>query len=72
MTCYVKGCSSQSRLNKNASYTKVLREEIKFLKKKIKLVCKGKTTAIGKSFVKNRMKNRKYFSAQQYQNFRKF
>ena len=39
--------------------------------KKIKFLCKSKkTTAIGKSLVKNRIKNRKYFSAQ-YQNFRK-
>ena len=36
MACCVKGCSNQSRLNKNASYNKVLREEIKYLKKKIK------------------------------------
>ena len=41
-------------------------------KKKIKFLYKSKTTAIAKSFVKNRIKNRKYFSAQQYQNFRKF
>ena len=36
MTRCVKGCSNQSRLNKNASFNKVLREEIKFLKKKKK------------------------------------
>ena len=41
-------------------------------KKKIKFLYKSKTTAIAKSFVKNRIKNRKYFSAQQYQYFRKF
>ena len=57
------------RLNKNASYNKVLREEIKFLKKDS---YKSKTTAIAKSFLKNRLKKRKYFSAQQYQNFMKF
>ena len=73
MTCCVKGCSNESRLNKDASYNKVLHEEIKFLKKDIlKFLCKSKTTAIGKSLMKNRIKNRKYFSAQQYQNFRKY
>ena len=66
MTCCVKGCSNQSRLNKNASYNKVLHEEIKYLKRRLK------TIATGKSFMKNLIKNRKYFSAQQYQNFRKF
>ena len=45
----------------------MLRKEIKFLKKRIKFRSKSKTTAIGKSFVKNQI-NRKYFSAQQYQN----
>ena len=38
MTCCVKGCSIQSRLNKNASYNKVLDEEIKFLKRKLNLI----------------------------------
>ena len=70
MTCCVNGCSNWSRLNKNASYNKVPREEIKFLKK-IKFLYKTKTAAIGKSFVKNRTKNRIYFSAQHYQNSRK-
>ena len=36
------------------------------------MLYKSKTTAIEKSFIKNRIKNRKYFSTQQYQNFRKF
>ena len=49
MTCCVTGCTNQSGLNKNASYNKVLGEEIKFLKKKIKFLYKSKTTAIGKS-----------------------
>ena len=34
MTCCVKDCSNQSKLNKNVSCNKVLGEEIKFLKKK--------------------------------------
>ena len=72
MTSCVKGCSNQSRLNKNACYNKVLREEIKFFKKDYKFFSKSNTIAIGKVFVKNRIKNRKYFSAQQYQYFRKF
>ena len=70
MTCCVKGCSNQSRLNKNAFYNKVLREEIKFLKKKIKFLYKSTTTAIRKGHEKSD-KNEKIFSAQ-YQNFRKF
>ena len=32
----------------------------------------SKTTTIGKSFVQNHIKNRKYFSAHQYQNLTKF
>ena len=48
MTCCVKGCSDKSRLNKNTSYNKALFEEIKFLKK-IKFLCKSKTTAIRKN-----------------------
>ena len=31
-----------------------------------------KTTAIGKRFLQNRIKSRKFFSAYQYQNFGKF
>ena len=38
MTYCVKGCSNQSRLNKNASYHKVLREEIKFLQRRLNLI----------------------------------
>ena len=32
----------------------------------------NETTAIGKNFMQNRIKSRIYFSASQYQNFRKF
>ena len=46
-------------MNKNASYNKVLREEIKFLKRKIKFLYKSKTTAIGKIFMKNQIKKQK-------------
>ena len=38
----------------------------------IKFLYKMETTAIGKSFKQNQIKSRKYFSAHQYQNFRKF
>ena len=40
--------------------------------KRFKFLYKSKTTAIGKSFVKNLSEKRKYFSAEQYQNFMKF
>ena len=43
----------------------MLREE----KKKIKFLHQKETTAIGKSFMQNWIKSRKYFSAHQYQNF---
>ena len=59
MTCCVKSCSNQSRLNEDASYSKVLCEEIKFLKKKIKFLYKSKTTAIAKIFMKNQIKKQK-------------
>ena len=39
--------------------------------KNIEFLCKSKTTAFGKSFVKNQIKNTKHFSANQYQDFRK-
>ena len=39
--------------------------------KNIEFLCKSKTTAFGKSFVKNQIKNTKHFSAKQYQDFRK-
>ena len=47
--------------DKNASYNKVLHEEIKLKKKKIKFLYKSKTKAIGKSLVKNRIKNKTFF-----------
>ena len=51
LTCSVKGCSNKSKLNKNViCYNKLLGEEI-FILKKIKLLYKSKTTAIGKSFM---------------------
>ena len=48
MTCCVKGWSNQSRLNKNASCKKVRREEIKFLKKKIKSYIRAKPQLLKK------------------------
>ena len=36
-------------------------------RKKIELLHKRETIAIGKSFMQNQIKSRKYFSAQQYQ-----
>ena len=47
---------------------------IKYLvtREKMKFLYLGETSAIRKSFVQNPIKNRKYFSVHQYQNFRKF
>ena len=61
MTCCVKGCSNQSRENKNASSNKVLGEETKFFKKKIKSYIRAKPQLLEKSFVKNQIKNKIFF-----------
>ena len=45
-------------MNKNASNNKVLHEEIKFLKRRLN---NSKTIAIGKSFMKNWIKNKIFF-----------
>ena len=63
----VKGCSNQSRLNKNVSYHRVLGEE-----RKIKFLYKTETTYLAKRFLQNSLISRKYFTAKQYQKFRKF
>ena len=56
VNCCVQGCSNQSRPNKNVSYHKVLGEERKY-----KIHIYGETTAIGKSFIQNRIKSRNIF-----------
>ena len=60
MTCCMKGCSNQTRLNKNASYNKVLQEDTKFLKKN-QVLYKSKITALEKSFMKIDKKQKIFF-----------
>ena len=55
-----------------ASYTKVLGEEIKFLKRKSNSYIRAKPQLLEEFLCKIGLKNRKYFFAQQYQIFRKF
>ena len=57
----IKGCSNQSRLNKNVPYHKVLLGE----DRRIKFLQKSKTIA-------SQIKSRRYFSAHQHQHFSKF
>ena len=57
------------KLNKNVSYHKALGKERKYLNSYIR---KREIAAIEKSFMENWIKNRKYFSACQYQTFKKF
>ena len=60
MTCCMKGCSNQSRLNKNASYNKVLCE-IKFLKKRLHFYIRAKPQLLERFRIKLDKKQKIFF-----------